>query len=142
MIHYKDNKFWSLVMLLTTEREPFARSIHRWIFRNYFRGFLDYGHTTIQSNEWMPLIFTHYSMTNIIGLESDVEKKSTSHLMFFFTVCKLRQLLTQVDQLFASKCQCSKKNVLLRLKNIYSLISPHSDSYTPSSKLQVNVKRT
>ena len=53
MIHYKDNKFWSLVMLLTTEREPFARSIHQWIFRNYFQGFLDYGHTatTIQSNE-------------------------------------------------------------------------------------------
>ena len=69
-----DNKFWSLVML-TTEREPFARSIHLWIFRNYFRGFLDYGHTTtIQSNEWIPLIFTHYSMTNIIRLESDSKK--------------------------------------------------------------------
>ena len=84
MIHYKDNKFWSLVMLLTTEREPFARSIHRWIFRNYFRGFLDYGHTTIQSNEWMPLIFTHYSMTNIIGLESVVEKIDFSFDVFFY----------------------------------------------------------
>ena len=82
MIHYKDNKFWSLVML-TTEREPFARSIHLWIFRNYFRGFLDYGHTTIQSNEWIPpLIFTHYSMTNIIRLESDSKKKSASRLTF------------------------------------------------------------
>ena len=121
MIHYKDNKFWSLVMLLTTEREPFARSIHRWIFRNYFRGFLDYGHTTIQSNEWMPLIFTHYSMTNIIGSESDVEKNRLLIWCFFY--CMQIETIGEVSQLFASKCQCSK-NVLLRFENIIVWFPP------------------